>query len=86
MYDWTIARIGSQWEFYYDGSLFASVPDDFSTPATGVVFDFLGPNPPEVLGAFHVDRVRVVPAPATPVGLAACALFWTRRRRSRSMA
>lgn len=82
MYRFTISRVGSQFEFYLDGELFAALPDRFGTPADSVVFDFLGPNPPGAFGPFHIDRVLVVPAPGVLAALGAVALTCARRRRA----
>ena len=82
MYQFTIARSAAQFQFYLDGNLLATFPDAFGTPAAGVRFFFLGPVS-EPLGAFHIDRVQVVPTPgllviALPLWLA-CACGRTRR-------
>ena len=82
IYHFTIARSAAEFQFYLEGNLIATFPDTFGTPAAGVQFFFLGPVS-EPLGAFSIERVRVVPAPGLmwiplPLGLA-CACRRTRR-------
>ena len=82
MYEFTIARIAAEFQFYLDGNLFATFPDNFGTPASGVSFFFLGPSEPNAtFGALRIDRIRIVPAPGSilvsMVLLAGCA----RRKR-----
>ena len=82
MYQFTLTRVAAEFQFYLEGNLIATFPDTFGIPAGGVQFFFLGPVS-EPLGAFSIDRVRVVPTPgllliALPLGLA-CACGRTRR-------
>ena len=72
MYHFAIIRIGTEFEFYFNGTLFGSLTG-ISEPTTAVVLDFLGPYPGE-LGAFHIDRIKVIPAPGSLLFLLALAL------------
>ena len=72
IYHFAITRIGTDFKFYFNGRLFGSLTGN-SIPVTGVVFDFLGPFPGE-FGAFHIDRVKVIPAPGSMLLLLALAL------------
>lgn len=81
LYQFTIARIDAEFEFYLDGSLFARLPDRRGRLADTVAFDFLGPNPPAQLGAFHIDRVLVVPAPGVLLVSLSLSLACVRRTR-----
>ena len=84
MYQFTITRVAAEFNFYFDGNLFATFQDVFGTPAGGLHFQFLGSwDPSAPFGALHIDRVQVVPTPgmlliALPLGLA-CACGRTRR-------
>jgi hypothetical protein len=81
MYQFTVTRIGSEFEFYLDGEHFGSLPDEFWLPAGGVRFFFSKPFPGE-MNPYHVDRVRVVPTPGAVVVVSAvCVLACARRRR-----
>jgi hypothetical protein len=80
VYHFTINRVGTQFGFYLDGIPFASLRDNFDDiPAAGVRFFFSTPYPGE-WGAFHVDRVEVVPGPGSLVVGAVFALASTLRR------
>ena len=79
IYHFAIARVGTTFEFYFNGSLFGSLTGN-NIPATGVVLDFLGPYPGE-FAAVHIDRIRVIPAPGPALFLLALALGWGRRSR-----
>ena len=63
IYHFAITRVGTTFEYYFNGSLFGSLAGN-NIPATGIVLDFLGPYPGE-LGGFHIDRVKVIPAPGS---------------------
>jgi hypothetical protein len=79
IHHFSIARTGAQFQFRFDGNLVASFSDTFGLPADHVGFFFVGPFPGQ-LGAFHIDRVQVVPAPGwlCAVGMA---LIATKRNR-----
>ena len=82
IYHFTITRIAAEFQFYLEGNLFATFPDNFGTPATTVGVEFLGPSDPNAtFGPLHIDRIRIVPAPGSilvsMVLLAGCA----RRKR-----
>ena len=82
MYEFTIARVAAEFQFFLDGNLIATFPDNFGTPAAGLSLFFLGPSEPNAtFGALHIDRIRIVPAPGSilvsMVLLAGCA----RRKR-----
>ncbi len=64
MYHFTIRRAESEFQFYFDSIPFASFSDQFGTPAAKVHIEFLGPYPGE-FGPVQIDRIRVVPSPAT---------------------
>jgi hypothetical protein len=82
IHQFTITRAGDRYEFYLDGDPFASLADPIGLPATGVVFDFLGPSEAP-LGSFHIDQVRVVPGPGAPLVLITCTLAGSAIRRRR---
>ena len=71
MYHFAITRVGTEFEFYFNGNLFGSLTG-INIPATAVTLDFLGPYPGE-LGAFHIDRIKVIPAPGSLLFLLALA-------------
>jgi len=81
IHHFSITRTGAQYDFHLNGELFATLADPIGIPATGVVFDFLGPSEAP-LGPFHIDRVRVVPAPGS-LGVCAVAAVGCSRRRGR---
>ena len=81
VHQFTITRTGARYEFFLDGLLFGSVASGPTTPAEGVAFGFGN----ESAGAafFHVDRVRVVPAPAVfAIPVLGLACLSRRKRRS----
>jgi hypothetical protein len=81
LHQFTIARTGSLFDFYLDGDHFASLPDTGAiTPAGGLFIWFAKPFPAE-MNPYHVDRVRVVPAPGTLFVSSLCLLACARRRR-----
>ncbi|GIK19166.1 MAG: hypothetical protein AMXMBFR77_03970 [Phycisphaerales bacterium] len=80
IYQFTVVRSGAEFEFYFDDEPFASFTDPFGTPAAGLDLWFVGPYPGE-LGAFHIDRVHVVPAPGVLSLIAAIGLCCPRHRR-----
>jgi len=82
MYQFTITRIGTAFEFYFNGEPFASISDRFGTPAAGLDLWFLGPYPGQ-FGAFHVDRVRVTPTPGALSLVAGIGFCSTSRKRPR---
>ena len=79
IYQFTITRVRTQYEFYLDGNLFARLRGS-GIAATGVGFDFLGPYPGQ-FGPFHIDRVQVVPAPGALFFALPVALTCIKRRR-----
>ncbi len=81
VHQFTITRTGAQYEFFLDGLLFGSVASGPTTPAEGVAFGFGN----ESAGAafFHVDRIRVVPAPAV-FAIPVLGLACLSRRKQRS--
>jgi hypothetical protein len=81
----TITRSAAQFDFFLNGSPFASFPDLFGLPAGGLNIEFLGPVGGQ-FGTLHVDRVRVVPAPGTIIVLAAGSMFLQRARRAKGAA
>jgi hypothetical protein len=79
-YQFTITRVGRQFDFFFDGQPFASLPVTFDLGADGVAFDFGGPFPGQ-LGPLHIDRVQVIPAPGIFVLPFALIFRCARRRR-----
>ena len=82
IYHFTITRVAAEFNFYFEGDLFATFPDIFGTPAAIVSLMFLGSSDPNAtFGALHMDRIWIVPAPGSilvsTVLLAGCA----RRKR-----
>lgn len=75
-----ITRTGTQMDFHFDGSQFASFSGTSGMVADRIGFLFLAPYPGQ-LGSFHIDRVQIVPGPGTLFLLPTLALGWTRRRR-----
>ena len=80
MHRFTITRIGAEFQFHLDGNFFATFPDTFGTPAAGVSFVFVGPFPGQ-LGSLHIDRIKVVPAPASLFVFVGTAIGCARRKR-----
>lgn len=80
IHQFTITRTGTQFEFYLNGDFFASFHDLFGTPAWGISLEFLGPYPGQ-FGAFHVDRVAMVPSPGAMMISFALALWSAERGR-----
>lgn len=80
IHHFTVSRTGTQFNFLFNGSPFASFTDNFGTAAAAINFEFLGPYP-GTLGAFHIDRVVVVPAPGMLLTLSAILLLASTRRR-----
>ena len=81
MYQFTIARTGSQFDFYLDGDPFGSLPDTFGIPAAGVSIFFSKPFPGE-MNPYHIDRIRVIPAPGALISFAPAALACAARGRA----
>lgn len=79
IHHFSMNRTGSQFNFYFNGTPFASLQGS-TFPAAGLQFEFFGPYPGQ-LGAFHIDRVLVVPAPSAMLLLSALALLVTKPRR-----
>jgi hypothetical protein len=79
MYDFRITRAAGQFNFYFEGDLFASFQDIYGGPVNGLSFYFSSPYPGPS-GPFHIDRVQVVPAPATVVA-PVLTLAWACRRK-----
>ncbi len=79
IHHFTISRTAAQFNFYFNGSPFASFHDNFGTPAAAVWFDFVGPYP-GALGAFHIDQIVVVPTPGSLILFLAVPFLGTRRR------
>ena len=80
MYQFTITRVAAQFQFYLDGNLFATFPDNFGTPAAGLSLEFVGPFPGQ-FGPFHFDRIRMVPAPGSILVSTVLLLVCARRKR-----
>jgi len=80
IYQFTIARTDSQFDFYLDGDHFGSLLDPYGLPAAGLTIWFSKEFPGE-MNPKHVDRVRVIPAPGVLAPLIAWAPAWARRRR-----
>jgi hypothetical protein len=80
IYQFTISRTGSLFNCYFNGVTFATFQDSSGISAASIVFEFVGPHP-GTLGVLHVDRVLVVPAPASFLGV--LALLFLRAHRAR---
>jgi hypothetical protein len=85
LYSFTIARVATHFEYYFDGNFVGSLPDPWRAPATGVLFDFVGPYP-GLLGPLHIDRIQVVPTPATPLVILTIAMMCGTHRKRKSSA
>ena len=81
IYDFRITRVGAQFDFYFEGNRFASLPSAYRGPLNGLSFFFSSPYPGQS-GPFHIDRVQVVPAPGTLL-VPAVGLGWLCRRKRR---
>jgi hypothetical protein len=81
MYEFTMERRGSLYQFTLDGASVGTL-----TSGTGqlgfIELEFWGPARAP-LGAFHVDRIEVVPAPAGTSALALLICTGAQRRRRR---
>ncbi len=82
MHHFTLTRSGDQFEFYLNGAFLVAFPDDWERPASVMFFSFGGPYPGQ-LGALHVDRVRVVPAPYSAAVLGTVLILGRIRRMRR---
>ncbi|HRQ72877.1 MAG TPA: hypothetical protein PLU35_07610 [Phycisphaerales bacterium] len=80
VYQFTLVRSGTEFEFFFNGNYFASFTDRFGTPAAIISLEFVGPFPGE-LGVLHVDRVRIVPSPGVLSVLAGAGVWRSSRRR-----
>lgn len=84
-----IARVGAQYTFHLNGELFASLAGG-TWEVDGMYFDFVAPNPmgptPGRFGSFHIDRVVVVPTPASWLVLAPLSVLLGRGRQRPSSA
>lgn len=81
MYDFRITRTGSLYNFYFDGSLFASLTSPYTGPVDGLQFLFSSPYPGPS-GPFHIDWVQVqIPSPGTFIALAAGLACVSRRSK-----
>lgn len=80
IYDFRVVRTGEQYRFYFEGNLFASLTSLYTGPIDGVGFFFSSPYPGQS-GPFHIDRVRVVPAPGVLLAPALVSIWAPRRRR-----
>jgi hypothetical protein len=62
IYDFRIARVGTVFDFYFEGNHFATLTSGYTGPVNGLSFFFSSPYPGQS-GPFHIDRVQVVPTP-----------------------
>jgi hypothetical protein len=81
MFEFTIERRGSQYDFRLDGVSIGMLTSGTAALNT-VGLTFRGPARAP-LGAFHVDRVEVVPAPGAIIAFALPAVLSANRRRRR---
>ncbi len=79
IYRFAISRVGAEFRFYFDGSLFGSLIGN-NIPTTGVVFEFAGPFPGE-LGTLRIDRIQVIPSPGSALFVFTLALGCGRASR-----
>lgn len=80
MFHFAAERNGSNIDFFIDDQFYARLPEPNRFALTGLAYDFVGPYP-EPMGPLHIDRLRVVPAPASVIALAIGSVVIVRRKR-----
>jgi hypothetical protein len=79
IYEFSIARIGTNYEFYFEGTRFATFAGGYSNGLDRISLTFSS-RYPGPSGPFQVDLIQVVPAPAAGIVLLGAQLLVRRKR------